>query len=157
MSTSESCVPPSDGPPPRLDARSAALLRLPARPPYLALVGNVVRWFGKRAGLSEEQSQELELAVDEACTNVIRYAFPERGDGEMTLVFSPCDDRLEVTVQDQGIPFDPRQGERIAEQKRLQDPASGGRGLLLINQMADAVRYCWDPEQGNRLTLVKHK
>ena len=157
MSPSDSGLPRGERPPPELDARSTGILRVPARPPYLALVGNVVRWFASQAGLSEERCQELELAVEEACTNVIRYAFPQTADGEMTLVFSPCDDGLEVTIQDRGAPFDPRQGERIAEEKRARDPASGGRGLLLINHLTDAVRYCWDEEEGNRLTLVKQK
>jgi serine/threonine-protein kinase RsbW len=157
MSTSDSGLPPGDGPQPDLDSRSAGILRVPARPIYLALVGNVVRWFASQTGLSEERCEELELAVDEACTNVIRYAFAEAPDGEMTLVFSPSDAGLEVTVQDRGTPFDPRQGKRIAEEKRLRDPASGGRGLLLIEHFTDAVRYCWDEEVGNRFTLVKHK
>ena len=157
MSPSDSGLPQGERPQPELDARSTGILRVPARPPYLALVGTVVRWFAGQAGLNEQPCQELELAVDEACTNVIRYAFPETADGEMILVFSLCDGGLEITIQDRGTPFDPQQGERIAEEKRLRDPASGGRGLLLINEMTDAVRYSWDEEEGNRLTLVKYK
>ncbi len=157
MSTSDSGLPPGDGPQPDLDARSAGMLRVPACPVYLALVGTVVRWFGSRAGLSEEQCGEMEVAVDEACTNVIRHAFPEPTKGEMTLLFTPSDHGLEVTIQDRGTPFDPRQGAQIAEAKRSRDPASGGRGLLLIDRLTDAVRYRWDEEEGNRLTLVKHK
>ena len=130
-------------------------LRVPARPPYLALVGTVVRWFGPRAGLSEEQSRELEVAVDEACTNVVRHAFPDGADGEMTVVFRPTGDGLEVTIQDQGVPFDPKEGVKIAHEKRSHDPASGGMGLLLIDRLTDAVRYCRDPRLGNRFTLIK--
>jgi serine/threonine-protein kinase RsbW len=157
MSPSDSDLPRGERPRPEIDARSTGILRVPARPTSLALIGTVVQWFASQAGFSDQPCQELELAVEEACTNVIRYAFPETDDGEMTLVFSPCDDGLEVTIRDRGTPFDPRQGERIAEQKRLRDPASGGRGLLLISELTDAVRYCWDEEEGNRLTLVKHK
>ena len=157
MSASDSGLPRGDRLPPDLRAPPTGILRLPARPPYLAPVGYLVRWFGTQAGLSHEQCDELELAVDEACTNVIRYAFAEPAGGDMTLVFSPRDDGLEVTIQDRGRPFDPRQGQQIAEAKRSGDPASGGRGLLLIEQLTDAVGYRWDEEEGNRLTLVKHK
>jgi serine/threonine-protein kinase RsbW len=157
MSLSDRGLPRGERPSLPPDGRSTGILRLPARSSYLSLVGNVVRWFAGLAGLTHQQGEELELAVDEACTNVIRYAFPEAAEGEMTLVFSPCDQGLEVTIQDRGIPFDPREGKQAAEQKRARDPASGGRGLLLIDRLTDAVRYCWDEQQGNRLTLVKHR
>ena len=142
---------------PDLDALGTGMLRVPARPAYLALVGAVVRWFCRQAGLSDERCQELEVAVDEACTNVIRHAFPEPANGEMTVVCSALPNGLEVTVQDKGKPFDPEHGHQIARDKRSRDPASGGMGLLLIRQLTDAVRYRWDEREGNQFTLVKHK
>ena len=142
---------------PGRDSHPSGTLRVPARPSYLELVGTVVRWFGRRAGLSEEQSQELEVAVDEACTNVVRHAFPDGAEEEMTVLFRPTDDGLEVTIQDRGVPFDPKEGVRVAQEKRSRDPASGGRGLLLIDRLTDAVRYCRDPREGNRFTLIKRK
>lgn len=135
----------------------AGMLRVPASPPYLALVGNVVRWFGGQAGLSDEKCGELEVAVDEACTNVIRHAFPEATHREMTILCSASDSGLRVTVQDMGTPFDLEQGAQTARDKRSLDPASGGMGLLLIRRLTDAVDYQWDEQQGNQLTLVKHK
>ena len=100
MSASDSGLPQGDRPPPDLRARSAAMFRVPARPLYLAPIGHLVHWFGTEAGLSRAQCEELELAVDEACTNVIRYAFAQPPGGEMTLLFSPRDDGLAVTIQE---------------------------------------------------------
>lgn len=140
-----------------LDAVATAALRVPARPACLALVGTVVQWFGRQAGLSEKRCQELEVAVDEACTNVIRHAFPPATNGEMTIACSASDRGLEVTVQDKGKPFNPKEGVEIAREKRSRDLASGGMGLLLIDQLTDAVRYRWDEREGNQFTLVKHK
>jgi serine/threonine-protein kinase RsbW len=157
MSESKSGVPRGEKYRPGVDALPSGMLRVPARPSYLALVGAVVRWFGREAGLNEEQCQELEVAVDEACSNVIRYAFPEAADGEMTVVCSASETGLEVTIQDRGKLFDPEEGVQIAREKRSRDPASGGMGLLLIDELTDAVRYRWDEREGNRLTLVKYK
>jgi serine/threonine-protein kinase RsbW len=133
------------------------MLRVPAEPAYLGLIGTVVQWFGRRAGLSEEQCQELEVAVDEACTNVIRHAFSGQAAGEMRVVCSPSDRGLAVTIVDRGKPFDPEEGIGIAEEKRSRDPASGGMGLLLIHKLTDAVCYRWDEREGNQFTLIKHK
>lgn len=140
-----------------VDSLPTGMLRVPASPPYLALVGNVVRWFGGRAGLSDEKCGELEVAVDEACTNVIRHAFPEATPGDMTILCSASDSGLKVTIRDKGKRFDMEQGAETARDKRSLDPASGGMGLLLIRRLTDALEYQWDERQGNQLTLVKHK
>jgi len=136
---------------------SSGMLSVPARPPYLALIGAVVKWFGQRSGLSEKQCCQLEVAVDEACTNVIRHAFPNGPGGEMAIVCSPSDRGLAVTVLDKGRRFDPEEGIEIARHKRSRDPASGGMGLLLICKMTDEVHYQWDKQKGNQFTLIKHK
>jgi len=135
----------------------SASLCVPAQPAYLALIGMAVRWFGGQAGLSDENCQDLEVAVDEACSNVIRHGFAGRADGEMTVICSPVDRGLRVTILDRGNPFDPEAGTRTAEQKRSQDPVSGGLGLMLIRQLTDEVSFEHDDREGNRLTLVKHK
>ena len=142
---------------PDADAPSTATLLVPAHPSYLSLIGTMVKWFGRAAGLSKEQTGELEVAVDEACTNVIRHAFPEGAKGEITIVCSPVADGLLVRILDQGNPFDPQQGNKIAMAKRSQDPASGGIGLSLIRQLVDRFQYHWDEREGNQLALIKRK
>ncbi len=139
------------------DAAGRTVLCVPAEAAYLALIGNVLRWFGARAGLSDEQCRDLEVALDEACTNVVRYAFAEAARGEMTVVFSDAAEAVAVEVRDRGKPFDPKEGARIAEEKRAHDPASGGMGLGLMRQLADEVHYKRTERKGNCLTLMKYK
>ncbi len=157
MSQSEWGQPGPAGPAPGPEACAAGTLCLPARPPYLGLVGFFVQWFGERAGLSREKCQELEVAVDEVCTNVIRHASGQGMAGEMTVVCSPFEGGLRVTVADHGKPFDPAEAARIAAHKRSRDPASGGMGLLLVRRLTDAMEYHWNQGEGNRLTLTKFK
>lgn len=135
---------------------SAGVLRVPAQSTYLGLIGIAVKWFAKRVGLGEEACHELETAVDEACTNVILYAFPEGASGDMVIVCSPVDTGLAVTIQDKGTRFDPKDGMEIGRRKRERDPASGGMGLFLIQQLSDRIDYQWNEENGNQLTLFKH-
>jgi serine/threonine-protein kinase RsbW len=139
------------------DSCGAASLRVPAHASYLPLVGMLVQWFGRRAGLSDEKCQELDVAVDEACSNVVRHAFPEGTAGEIAVFFAPSDRGLRVTVADKGARFCPPHGIEIAWAKRQLDPASGGSGLLLIKRLTDGTEYQWDQRDGNRFTLVKHR
>jgi serine/threonine-protein kinase RsbW len=139
------------------DARGTVSVHVPAQARYLSLIATLVQWFGRRAGLSDERWQELEVAVDEACTNVVRHAFPEGVEGEMTVHFALLEQGLRVTIVDRGERFSPSRGMEIAEAKRLRDPASGGNGLLLIAGLTDENEYRWDEREGNRLTLVKYR
>lgn len=137
--------------------RSAGALHIPAQPKYLALIGTVVRWYAEQAGLDEEAGQELEVAVDEACTNVVLYAFADGDAGEMAVKCTTEAKGLAVTIQDNGKPFTPSDGIEIGKKKRETDPSTGGMGLFMINQLTDEVRYEWNERDGNQFTLVKHK
>ena len=137
--------------------RSAGSLHIPAQPKYLALIGTVVRWYAEQAGLDEEACHELEVAVDEASTNVVSYAFPEDSPGEMAVKCATEGNGLAVTIQDNGKPFTPSDGIEIGRKKRETDPSTGGMGLFMINQLTDEVRYEWNERDGNQFTLVKHR
>lgn len=132
-------------------------LRTPALPSYLALIGSVVQWAAEEAGLDEERRHDLVVAVDEACTNIVRYAFPEGEPGEMAITCTAFDDGLEVRIVDDGQRFNVEEGIQTAAKKRARDPASGGMGLDLMHQLADEVHYEWTAEAGNRLTLIKRR
>jgi serine/threonine-protein kinase RsbW len=107
--------------------------------------------------LSDEACYELEMAVDEACTNVIQYAYAPNNSGGITLRCTPLPCGLQVDIFDQGKPFDPTEGGQIARQKQSRDPASGGLGLSMIRQFADELHHRWDEQQGNRLTITKYQ
>ena len=143
--------------PPVADAVATGTLRVPSQAIYLELVALVVRWFGCRAGLSNEKCQELEVAVDEICTNVITHANRQGAAPEMVIHSTPMEQGLQVTIVDHGPPFDPEQGLEVATQKHSQDPASGGMGLRMAHQLTDAMHHRWDRHQGNHLTLIKYK
>ena len=135
----------------------AAHLQVPADARYLALIGSMVRWFAAVAGLTDAQGREMEVAVDEACTNVVRYAFDEGTRGDMSVAFNAREGVLTVTAIDKGLPFDPHDGIDRGREKRETDPASGGMGLMLIQQLTNETRYCWDGRLGNQFTLIKTK
>lgn len=106
-------------------------------------------------GLNEDQTYDVQMAVDEACTNVIQHAYGGRSDGTIDITCEKSGNKLVVTVRDFGKRFDPKKVAR----PRTQDPLSrrniGGLGIFFMQKMMDQVEFKFSPSEGNRLTMVK--
>lgn len=101
-------------------------------------------------GFEEDEVQFIILAVDEACTNVIRHAYGGRKDGDILLSCTARNDRIEFVLVDQGKTA-------TAEQLRprsLDELRPGGLGTYLIRSIMDEVRYQTN-RRGNEMFLAK--
>jgi anti-sigma regulatory factor (Ser/Thr protein kinase) len=89
------------------------------------------------------------MALDEACTNIIRHAH-EGFIKPVRLEMNWLKDRLRFVLRDYGRPFDPL---RIPSQD-IQFTTPGGLGVFIIREVFDFVEYT--PQvRGTRLTLEK--
>jgi anti-sigma regulatory factor (Ser/Thr protein kinase) len=107
-----------------------------------------------------EQSQvypaarfDLQLAVEEACCNVIDHAYNSNG-GEFRLQFEARGPDIVITVQDRGRPFDPTLVPSPDMSIPLEERPLGGLGLHLMRQLMDDVQFTFSDE-GNTLKMVK--
>ncbi len=93
---------------------------------------------------------DIRLCLEEALINAMKYGNRLREDlsVDLEVEFDPAQVRL--TVQDQGTGFDVKKLEDCTEEKNLF--RNRGRGVYLIHQLMDEVRY---NEKGNRLVMVK--
>jgi len=130
-------------------------LHVPSSTQNLAIIREFVTNVGVQAGLGEDDVAKLELAVDEACTNVIEHAH----GGDITkdvVVRATFDEKtLRIEVVDSGAGFDPacipEDGvERLVAQRR-----SGGLGLRVMRSLMDEVSYEIVPCNTNRLRMTK--
>jgi serine/threonine-protein kinase RsbW len=96
----------------------------------------------------------VQLVVDEACTNVINYAYTE-GAGLMKLTLELKGEDLIVTVEDKGKPFDPTTIPPPNLNADLEDRKIGGLGIHFMRTMMDSVNYQYDPREGNQLIMRK--
>lgn len=105
---------------------------------------------GSRARLSDHETPRLRLAVEEAVTNVIRYAHATsiRLDSEVR------DGVLHVTLTDDGQPFDPTQAPDVDTTVPADQRVEGGLGILFMRRMSDALTYRREGER-NVLTIKK--
>lgn len=99
------------------------------------------------------------LALDEACANVIRHAFPEGDDGCFRLVAEISDEDVRMAVEDDGVGFTPEAIDLRPHPGDHDDEAiaTSGRGLDIIRQvMTDVeVRSPTESGIGTRLVMTK--
>ena len=126
---------------------SADLFQVPAIREFVALTGHGL-------GLSESVIWDLKLAVDEACTNVIRHAYRGQG-GELEIAIERVECGIRVVIHDWGAPFDPQAIPVPNLMLPLEGRPLGGLGLFLMRRVMDRVEYHFDEQQGNTLTMIK--
>lgn len=119
----------------------------------IPLMEEFVSRAGAAAGVSPERIDMLVLAVEEAVTNVINYAYGDR-EGDIVLTAGRQGDSLVFEIKDQGEPFDPTQvsGPDVTLPASEREP--GGLGLFLIRKIMDGVHYRREGDM-NVLTLTK--
>ena len=92
--------------------------------------------------LDESLTSALNLALEEAATNVIMYAYPPGEKGFITLAYNlDLPDRLEFTLSDQGKPFDPTKVPDADVTLGAEERGIGGLGIFLVRNIMDSIRY----------------
>jgi anti-sigma regulatory factor (Ser/Thr protein kinase) len=129
------------------------LMEVPSDPAAMFLVRCLVERLAQRLCFSEEEVVRMTLAVDEACTNVIRHAYGNRSDQRILLRFLVLQDRLEVQVKDYGASPDPE----ALRPRDLNEVRPGGLGLHFIRKAMDEVHYEVPGEGGCVLRLIKYR
>jgi serine/threonine-protein kinase RsbW len=97
---------------------------------------------------------KVQLAIDEACTNVINYAYGGQ-TGYMKLILERAGEDIIITINDKGKPFDPTSVPLPDLTPELEERKIGGLGIYFIKKLMDEVRYSYDPRDGNKFTLRK--
>jgi len=115
----------------------------------LAAVRAGVRDFLEQAGMEECAREAIVLALDEACTNVIRHAY-HSACRQVRMEMEYSAGQIRFTLRDYGKPCDP---DKIRS-RDLADIRPGGVGVHIIRQVFDSVTYTPCP-RGTRLVMIK--
>lgn len=130
-------------------------LHVPSSTENLALIREFVSSIGAQAGMNDQEVANIELAVDEACANVIEHAYGHDVTKEVVVRAILDDDTLWIKVIDTGRGFDP---DTVAEEDLphlIEQHKSGGLGLRIMRTVMDEVRYEIVPGQKNELHMMK--
>lgn len=101
-------------------------------------------------GVARSCVGDIELAVTEACTNVLKHANGTEDCYDVTVSVDETD--CDIRIVDSGAGFD-------HVDKGLDQPPpadENGRGILLMRALVDCVHFASVPEQGTIVHLQKH-
>ncbi len=123
----------------------------------LAEIADFVSTAATRAGLNDRATYAMQMAVDEACSNIIEHAYGGESDSSIKIKYAIRVDGLEITIFDFGHPFAPDHVPLLNPQAPLKERGSRGMGLFFIQNLMDGVDYNFSPVYGNQLKLFKRK
>jgi sigma-B regulation protein RsbU (phosphoserine phosphatase) len=128
-------------------------LRYISEIPRLARFVQIV---SEHAGLDDARTMSLNLALEEAVSNVILYAYPAGTDGQVDVEAVVWEDRIDFTVSDSGIAFDPTAAPDPDLSVDVKDRPVGGLGIYLVKRIMDSVSYVRE-EGRNYLKMTKKR
>ena len=95
---------------------------------------------GAKLGVPGKPLMQLQVALDEVASNVIKYGWPDGGNHELCVRITGQQDRIEVEIVDDGREFDPRLAPPSEPQKAGRRQP-GGLGIHLVKQLVDRLDY----------------
>jgi len=95
---------------------------------------------GAELGVPGKPLMQLQVALDEIASNVIKYGWPDGGNHELCVRITGQQDRIEVEIVDDGREFDPRLTPP-AEPRPARRRRPGGLGIHMVKQLVDGLEY----------------
>jgi serine/threonine-protein kinase RsbW len=106
-------------------------------------------------GVTDEILYDIQLAVDEACTNIISHGYADLDPGSIILDLETTPDTLTITLTDFGHSFEPSSAPVPDVDAPIEERELGGFGLFFIQQSVDEMDYRVT-EDGNKMILTKN-
>lgn len=120
----------------------------------IELVQVVAEHLCENAGVDEDGSHWVGMAVREAVANAIKHGNKLDIRKKVTAVFDLQGPELEITISDEGAGFDPQLVSDPLNPQNLMK--TSGRGIFYMKTFMDRVQYSFNPGGGTSLTMSKN-
>jgi serine/threonine-protein kinase RsbW len=131
-------------------------LNIESRTDRLIAVREFVSAAARNFGFEEEDVSKITLAVDEACTNIIKHAYKFDPNKQITVTVTGRNGAFEVVIRDHGKEFDPARIQTPDMKEYLAHYRRGGLGVYLMKSLMDKVEYNITPGAMNEVRLIKY-
>jgi serine/threonine-protein kinase RsbW len=121
----------------------------------IPVLAEKIERLAEKRNLPGKVTMNINLALEEALSNIIYYAFSDNKKHLINISLSVENKKLTIKIIDDGIPFDPTLQKEPDISLAVEDRPVGGLGILLISKIMDTVKYSRDKNL-NILTLTKH-
>ena len=131
-------------------------LKIPSQVDNLEIIRDFISGVAKKVGFEADDANKIELAVDEACTNVIEHAYANDDSKDIDIAIKLDYQKLTIVVTDRGKSFQFKQVEMPDMDAYLAELRVGGLGIYLMKTLMDEVDYQTKPNGNNEVRMVKY-
>lgn len=121
----------------------------------LGKIRDSLEHLGEAWGIDPQTCMSVNLALEEAFTNVVNYAFETSAPQEVIIDMQKTEAQIIITITDEGRPYDPTKSPEPDISLPAEERPVGGLGIFLIRKIMDEVIYERN-ENKNQLTLIKN-
>ncbi|MGB9642229.1 MAG: ATP-binding protein [Candidatus Ratteibacteria bacterium] len=117
----------------------------------LSIIAEFLQEKIKENHLTSRKAWELLLVTDEICSHIIQFRKYDSTMGKMKIQWGGFPDKVVVTIETSGIPYNPLDLNSIDNAKEEEEESLGGMGLHLVRQMIDEITYT----RANNVNILK--
>jgi serine/threonine-protein kinase RsbW len=148
----------------RLQKSSGKLvIEAPVHGGCLAYIRYLIADLARQIGFPEDDVAKIEMAVDEACSNIVEHAYTsekawrwKQSEPRIYLEVRAEPNRLVIEINDRGQRFDFITYRPHDIEQRVLQMQTGGYGVAIMREFMDEVQYSSSDAAGNTLRLVKY-
>lgn len=138
-------------------------LTVPGRYTEIRHICDFVAGGAAQAGFDDDDIFQVQLACDEACTNIIEHTYEAENAGSITISWEIGRQYFKIIIRDHGKRFDPgdippapipRTPVQVESEDDF-DVKVGGLGVFFMRKLMDKVTFDYAEGRGNVLTMVK--
>lgn len=103
-----------------------------------------------RNQFDEQKIMEVQLVVDELCTNLIKYSYQSDATKVFVVIAEIVDGKIKVQIVDEGKPFDLTKFDSPNISEHIKNPHKGGLGIPFIKLLSSNIKYLPHPDYPNK-------
>jgi len=131
-------------------------LKIPSITDNLELIRMIVSTVSEKVGFTPDDVNKIELAVDEACANVIKHAYSKDRQQPIDLVIEIDFKKITIIVTDHGKGFDFTKIPKADVKEYLAEMRVGGLGIYLMKALMDEVEFNSQAGTKTQVKLIKY-
>ncbi len=132
-------------------------LKIPSKTDNLELIRSFVSHVAEMIGFDADETYKIELAVDEACANVIKHAYDKQNaENQIDLAIEIDVKKLVIIITDLGKGFDVKKVLKKDIKEYLAEMRVGGLGIHLIKALMNDVEFSSEPGVKTQVKMTKY-
>lgn len=109
-----------------------------------------------QTSLTEDDIYRFQLAVDEACSNIIMHNYEGDNDKPIYITIKQSDKNITIIIEDEGEKFNPLDVSDPDLDQHIERYKQNGLGVYLMRRLVDEIVYHAGMKRGNKIELVKY-